>query len=81
MTACHTEADVYKDEVFMSARVAGLKDLHIHDLRYVFASKMVMNDISARTVIKANGFYSGGNVAFISLASYWDTGHIFFRMF
>ena len=25
---------------------AGLKDLHIHDLRHVFASKMVMNDIN-----------------------------------
>ena len=27
-------------------RNAGLKDLHIHGLRYVFASKMVMNGTS-----------------------------------
>ena len=58
-----------------------IKVLRIHDLRHVFASKMVMNDISARTVIKANGFYSGGNAAFISRAKSWDTGHIFFYMF
>lgn len=33
---------------FMTAcKNAGLKDLHIHDLRHVFASKMVMGDINA----------------------------------
>ena len=45
-----------------------------NDLRHVFASKMVINDISARVVIKANGFYSGSNVACILPANSWDTG-------
>ena len=53
----------FKHSFKTACRNAGLKDLRIHDLRHVFASKMVMNDISARAVIKANGFYSGGNIA------------------
>ena len=60
----------FKKSFHTACRNAGLKDLHIHDLRHVFASKMVMNDIFARTVIKANGFYSGGNGVFILQASY-----------
>jgi integrase len=36
----------FKRSFHTACRNAGLKDLHIHDLRHVFASKMVMSDTS-----------------------------------
>ena len=36
----------FKRSFHTACKNAGLKDLHIHDLRHVFASKMVMNDTS-----------------------------------
>ena len=36
----------FKDSFKAACRNAGLKDLRIHDLRHVFASKMVMNGTS-----------------------------------
>ena len=36
----------FKRSFHTACKNAGLKDMHIHDLRHVFASKMVMNDTS-----------------------------------
>jgi integrase len=36
----------FVDSFHTACKKAGLKDLHIHDLRHVFASKMVMNGTS-----------------------------------
>ena len=36
----------FKRSFHTACRNAGLKDLHIHDLRHVFASALTMNDVS-----------------------------------